>query len=66
MTKMKMVATLAFLLNVLCFATYYAVAKEALSRIDPIIFTYFEMMTLVPAAIIIIICSWKHITRAIV
>ena len=66
MTKMKMVATLAFLLNVLCFATYYAVAKEALNRIDPIIFTYFEMMTLVPAAIVIIICSWKHITRAIV
>ncbi len=66
MTKMKMVAILAFFLNVLCFATYYAVAKEALNRIDPIIFTYFEMMTLVPAAIIIIICSWRHITRAIV
>jgi drug/metabolite transporter (DMT)-like permease len=66
MTKMKMVALLAFFLNVLCFATYYAVAKEALNRIDPIIFTYFEMMTLVPVAIIIIICSWKHITAAIV
>ncbi|MGH2497890.1 MAG: DMT family transporter [Ktedonobacteraceae bacterium] len=66
MTKMKMVAILAFFLNVLCFATYYAVAKEALNRIDPIIFTYFEMMTLVPVAIIIIICSWKHITAAIV
>ncbi|HEY6542442.1 MAG TPA: DMT family transporter [Ktedonobacteraceae bacterium] len=65
MTKMKMVAILAFFLNVLCFATYYAVAKEALNRIDPIIFTYFEMMTLVPAALIIIICSWRHITRAI-
>ncbi len=66
MTKMKMVAVLAFFLNVLCFATYYAVAKEALNRIDPIIFTYFEMMTLVPAALIILICSWRHITRAIV
>ena len=66
MTKMKMVAILAFFLNVLCFATYYAVAKEALNRIDPLIFTYFEMMTLVPAALIIIICSWRHITRAIV
>ena len=40
MTKMKIVAGLAFLLNTLCFATYYAVAKEALDRIDPIIFTY--------------------------
>ena len=66
MTKMKMVAILAFFLNVFCFATYYAVAKEALKRIDPIIFTYFEMMTLVPVAIIIIICSWRHITAAIV
>lgn len=66
MTKMKMVAILAFFLNVVCFATYYAVAKEALNRIDPIIFTYFEMMTLVPAALIILICSWRHITRAIV
>jgi drug/metabolite transporter (DMT)-like permease len=66
MTKMKTVAILAFFLNVLCFATYYAVAKEALKRIDPIIFTYFEMMTLVPAALIIIICSWRQITRAIV
>jgi len=65
MTKMKMVAVLAFLLNTLCFATYYAVAKEALNRIDPIIFTYFEMMTLVPVALIIIISSWKHISRAI-
>jgi drug/metabolite transporter (DMT)-like permease len=64
--KMKMVAALAFFLNVLCFATYYAVAKEALNRIDPLIFTYFEMMTLVPAAIIIILCSWRHITRAVV
>ncbi len=66
MTKMKLVATLGFFLNVICFATYYAVAKEALNRIDPLIFTYFEMMTLVPAALIIIICSWRHITRAIV
>lgn len=66
MTKMKLVAILAFFLNVLCFATYYAVAKEALNRIDPLIFTYFEMMTLVPAALLIIICSWRHITRAIV
>lgn len=66
MTKMKIVAGLAFLLNTLCFATYYAVAKEALDRIDPIIFTYLEMMTLAPIAIIIIICSWKSMTREVV
>ncbi len=66
MTKMKIVAGLAFLFNTLCFATYYAVAKEALDRIDPIIFTYFEMMTLAPVAIIIIICSWRFMTREVV
>ena len=66
MSKMKIVAGLAFLLNTVCFATYYAVAKEALGRIDPIIFTYFEMMTLVPISIIILLCSWKRVTRAVV
>ena len=33
---MKRLAGFAFLLNTLLFATYYAVAKEALGRIDPI------------------------------
>ncbi len=63
---MKLVAGLAFLFNTLCFATYYAVAKEALNRIDPIIFTYFELMTLAPIALLILLCSWRHLTRAIV
>jgi drug/metabolite transporter (DMT)-like permease len=66
MTKMKIVAGFAFLLNTLCFATYYAVSKEALNRIDPIIFSYFEMMTLAPVAIIIIICAWRFMTREVV
>ena len=66
MTKMKIVAGIAFLFNTLCFATYYAVAKEALDRIDPIIFTYLEMMTLAPVAIIIIICSWRFMTGEVV
>jgi drug/metabolite transporter (DMT)-like permease len=66
MTKMKMAAGFAFLLNTICFASYYAVAKEALNRIDPIIFTYFEMMTLAPVSLIILLCSWKHVTRAVV
>lgn len=66
MTKMKIVAGFAFLLNTICFATYYAVAKEALGRIDPIIFTYFEMMALAPASIIILLCSWRQVTGAVV
>ncbi|HEV2583413.1 MAG TPA: DMT family transporter [Ktedonobacteraceae bacterium] len=66
MRKMKFFAGAAFFLNTLCFATYYAVAKEALGRIDPIMFTYFEMMTLAPVSVIILLCSWRHITRAVV
>jgi len=64
--KLKIVAGLAFLLNVILFATYYSVAKEALGRIDPIIFSYFEMMALSPAAICIILMSWRKISRAVV
>ncbi|MEO7021721.1 MAG: DMT family transporter [Ktedonobacteraceae bacterium] len=64
--RMKILAGSGFLLNTILFATYYAVAKEALSRIDPIIFTFFEMLVLVPVALLIILCSWKKINRAVV
>jgi drug/metabolite transporter (DMT)-like permease len=61
----KVLACIAFLFNTVLFGTYYAISKEVLGRIDPIIFTFFEMMTLVPAAICIIICSRRQITRAV-
>lgn len=64
--KIKTVAGGAFFLNTVFFATYYAISKEALGRIDPIIFTFFEMMTLVPVALCIIIWAWEDITRAVV
>jgi drug/metabolite transporter (DMT)-like permease len=64
MSKMKAIAGLAFLLNTVFFATYYAIAKEALERIDPIIFSYFEMMALVPLALLIILCSWRQMNAA--
>ena len=63
---MKLLAGLAFLLNTILFATYYSVTKEALGRIDPIIFSFFEMISLVPVALCIIICSWKEINRAVI
>ncbi|GAC1394025.1 MAG: hypothetical protein NVSMB38_24720 [Ktedonobacteraceae bacterium] len=64
--KLKVVACLAFLLNTVLFATYYAVSKEALGRIDPIVFTFFEITSLVPAALCILVCSWRSITWAVV
>lgn len=64
--RMKPIAGCGFLLNTIFFATYYAVTKEALNRIDPIIFTFFEMVALAPAGLLIILFSWKDLTRAVV
>jgi len=64
--KMKIVACLAFILNAVLFGTYYAISKEVLGRIDPIIFSFFEMIVLVPAAICILICARRQISRAVV
>src|SRR5579875_1278591 len=64
--KMKIVACFAFFLNTLLFSTYYAIAKEALGRIEPIVFTYFEMMALVPAALCIVVLCWESITRQVI
>jgi len=64
--KMRLLACCAFFLNTLLFATYYAVAKEALDRIDPIIFTYFEMMALVPVALCIIVFCWQDLNKRII
>jgi drug/metabolite transporter (DMT)-like permease len=64
--RINLVAGCAFLLNTILFATYYSVAKEALNRIDPIIFTFFEMVSLAPAGLLIILFSWKDINRAVV
>ncbi len=64
--KLKGIAWLAFLLNTVLFGTYYAVSKEALGRIDPIVFTFFEMTSLVPAALCILVFSRKQITRTVV
>lgn len=63
MKKLKWLAILAFVLNTFLFGSYYSVGKEMLGRIDPIVFTFLTMMTLVPAAICILIFSRRHITR---
>ena len=63
---MKLVAGLAFLLNAVLFATYYSVSKEALGRIDPIIFSFFEMTSLVPLALCVMLFSWRNMNRDVV
>jgi drug/metabolite transporter (DMT)-like permease len=61
--KIKHMAGGAFLLNTFLFGSYYAISKEVLGRVDPIVFSFCEMMTLVPPALIILACSWRHMTR---
>ena len=63
--KMKAVACLAFLLNAVLFGTYYAISKEVLGRIDPIVFSFFETIILLPVAICILILARRQITRAL-
>src|SRR5579859_423470 len=62
----KITAGLAFLLNTFLFATSYAVSKGTLERIDPIVFSFFVMMMLVPAALVILVFSWRQLSREIV
>jgi len=64
--KMKLIACLAFLLNTVLFGTYYAISKEVLGRIDPIIFSFFEMMVLVPVAVCILFFARRQISRAVI
>jgi drug/metabolite transporter (DMT)-like permease len=64
--KMKIVAGFAFLLNTFLFATYYSVAKEALERIDPIVFTFLVMITLAPVALCILAFNRKQISKDVV
>src|SRR5439155_4266390 len=64
--KVKIVPCLFFLLNTFLFATYYSVSKEALGRIEPIIFSFFEMVTLLPAGICILILTRKDVSKALV
>ena len=64
--KMKVIAGFAFLVNTVLFATYYAVAKEALGRIDPIVFTFFEMTTLAPVALAILAFTYQKLTWTLI
>jgi drug/metabolite transporter (DMT)-like permease len=61
--NMKYAAGGAILLNTLLYASYYAISKEVLGRVDPIVFSFCEMMTLAPPALFILLISRRHLTR---
>jgi drug/metabolite transporter (DMT)-like permease len=66
----KTVALSCFLLNTLLWATFYAVSKEALARIDNFVFSFLEVGSLLPAVVLILCLSWRReraaFTRALV
>ncbi|GHO59540.1 DMT family transporter [Ktedonobacter robiniae] len=64
--RMKLLACGAFFLNTFLYGTYYAVSKGSLGRIDPIVFTFFVMLSLLPLALCIIIYSWHEINREVI
>ncbi len=51
---MKVLARLSFLLIAVLWGSFYAVTKEALGRMDPVVFTFFEALVLAPVALALI------------
>jgi predicted transporter len=64
--KMTVVAAVAFLFNTFLFATYYAVSKEAMGRIDPVVFNFFVMASLIPVGVVFIAFSWRDMNREVI
>jgi len=64
--KLKVVACLLFFLNTFLFATYYSVSKEALGRIEPIVFSFCEMVTLLPAAVCILVITREDLNKTVI
>lgn len=60
---MRTLAALCFLLNTFLWATFYSVSKEALVRIDPIIFSALEVGILTPIAAGIIFLTRKDVNK---
>jgi drug/metabolite transporter (DMT)-like permease len=61
----KVLARLSFLLITVLWGSFYAVTKEALGHIDPIIFTLFEILILVPIALSLILIHWRELDRSL-
>jgi len=59
-------AYLALGLNAVLFGTYYGVAKDALRRIDPLVFTAVEQLALVPATVALLWQARRQLTGAVV
>src|SRR5215469_6279666 len=63
---MKTIAYGSFFLNVILFATYYAASRDALQRIDPVMFSGFELLVLLPVALGIVLITRKQLNKEII
>jgi drug/metabolite transporter (DMT)-like permease len=59
-------ACVAFGLNAILFGTYYAVAKDVLRRVDPLVFTAAEQLALAPAAAALLWRARRHLSGEVV
>ncbi len=63
--SMKLLAYSSFLLIVVCFGTYYAVTKEALERINPVVFACGTMLLLLPVGLVLTLSVRRDINREV-
>ncbi len=63
---MKYLASSSFLFIVICVGTYFAVTKDALVRINPVVFACVTMLLLLPIALVISLLVRKDITRDVI
>ncbi len=62
---MKNVARVSFILITALWGSYYAITKEALVRIDPVLFSFFEKMALLPIALTLIVIYWRDLNKSV-
>ena len=62
---MKQIARVSFVFITLLRGSYYAITKEALGRIDPVLFSFLEIIALVPIALVLLVMYWRDINTSI-
>ncbi len=62
---MKILARCSFLLVTVLWGSFYAVAKVALTHVDPILFTFFEALVLVPIALTLLVMQRNALNQDI-
>jgi len=59
----KLFAGIACILNTCIFATYYAVSKQALEHIEPVVFTFLTLIALLPIGLALLLLTYRQMTQ---